>query len=203
MLDSSIWRAGFLRRSGTSKSLRLMHAEDSRIPTARATQTATPEVLRAERPPIVIVQCQGGYVGDHLKPNILIVDGYSTGTDLARALVQKGAHCLHIRSARMIPPVLAPSFDASLYSEDLGFLGDDVALVTRVAASREVCVVYWFICCYQRRRECLAQTIWSGWDINCPDVCSLYRDNRVVQRCECQKAHAHIPVSFRRMANLR
>jgi hypothetical protein len=76
-----------------------------------------------------------------LKPNILIVDGYSTGADLTRALVQNEAQCFHIRSTSAIPPVLAPSFDASLYSEDLGFLGEDVALVAGVVASREICRV--------------------------------------------------------------
>ena len=55
---------------------------------------------------------------------IVIVDGYSTGRDLVRALLERDAECLHLRSTPALPSAVAGSFDPSPYDAELGYLGD-------------------------------------------------------------------------------
>lgn len=63
------------------------------------------------------------------KKQVVIVDGYSTGSELAHELSSRGATCLHLRSTPQIPSAVAKHFDVSAYEKDLGYLGPvDVAI---------------------------------------------------------------------------
>jgi biotin carboxylase len=53
---------------------------------------------------------------------IVIVDGYSTGRELARELLEREAECLHLRSSPDVPDGVH-GFDPRPYDGDLGYLG--------------------------------------------------------------------------------
>ncbi|WP_420992144.1 hypothetical protein ACKI2N_031310 [Cupriavidus sp. 30B13] len=72
---------------------------------------------------------------------IAIVDGYSTGRELARELSAKGVRCVHVRSTAQMPPAVARSFDPGRYDEDLGHLGTVEAAALRLSALRPHAVV--------------------------------------------------------------
>jgi biotin carboxylase len=54
---------------------------------------------------------------------IVIVDGYSTGRDLVRELLDRNVECLHLRSSPELPAAVAQCFDPTPYDGDLGYLG--------------------------------------------------------------------------------
>lgn len=71
---------------------------------------------------------------------IVIVDGYSTGRDLVRELLDRDVECLHLRSTAQVPASVAKSFDPAPYDADLGYLGGVVpaAAVLATLAPDEV-----------------------------------------------------------------
>lgn len=58
-----------------------------------------------------------------LHKRIVIVDGYSTGRDLVRELIERNAECLHVRSTPEVPADVVKSFDPRPYDADLGYFG--------------------------------------------------------------------------------
>jgi hypothetical protein len=54
---------------------------------------------------------------------IIIVDGYSTGRELVRELLDREAECLHLRSSHDLPEAVDGCFDPRPYDGDLGYLG--------------------------------------------------------------------------------
>jgi biotin carboxylase len=63
---------------------------------------------------------------------IVIVDGYSTGRDLLRELVARGAQCLHLQSTPEVPAAAARAFSRSDYHTDLGYRGQPAAAAESV-----------------------------------------------------------------------
>lgn len=59
----------------------------------------------------------------------VIVDGYSTGRELVRELLDREAECLHLQSTPDVPAPVARSFDRRPYDGDLGYLGPVPAAV--------------------------------------------------------------------------
>jgi hypothetical protein len=55
---------------------------------------------------------------------IVIVDGYSTGGELLRELLELNVECLHLRSESYPPTGIATGFDPGPYDGDLGYVGD-------------------------------------------------------------------------------
>lgn len=60
---------------------------------------------------------------------IVIVDGYSTGRELLRELLERNTECLHLRSTEALPGPVATCFDPRPYDADLGYLGDPAAAI--------------------------------------------------------------------------
>jgi len=58
---------------------------------------------------------------------VVVVDGYSTGRDLVRELVDRDVECLHLRSTPELPRAVAGCFDPTTYAADLGYVGDHIA----------------------------------------------------------------------------
>lgn len=56
------------------------------------------------------------------RKRVVIVDGYSTGRDLVRELLDRNVECLHLRSTPDLPRAVAACFDPTPYSKDLGYL---------------------------------------------------------------------------------
>ncbi|MBN8872163.1 MAG: ATP-grasp domain-containing protein [Rhodospirillales bacterium] len=54
---------------------------------------------------------------------IVIVDGYSTGRELLRELLEREVECFHLRSSRDLPDAVSACFDPRPYDGDLGHLG--------------------------------------------------------------------------------
>ena len=65
---------------------------------------------------------------------IAIVDGYSTGAQLAPKFTKNGASCLHIQSSDAVPRVYAGTFDPSQYAKNFVFsdYGDASTLYARL-----------------------------------------------------------------------
>lgn len=57
------------------------------------------------------------------RKRIVIVDGYTTGWDIARELLERNVECFHLRSSKEFPPI-ARSFNAALFPVNLGYLGE-------------------------------------------------------------------------------
>lgn len=78
-----------------------------------------------------------------------IVDGYSTGSALVRALREHGASCVHVRSHPTVSEYFSAGFHPDDYEVDLGYVADQSRLVealaelavTRVIAGTESGVV--------------------------------------------------------------
>ncbi|MBS0234690.1 MAG: ATP-grasp domain-containing protein [Proteobacteria bacterium] len=54
---------------------------------------------------------------------VVIVDGYSTGRELVRELLNREVECLHLQSTRDVPLEVVKGFDRRPYDGDLGYLG--------------------------------------------------------------------------------
>jgi hypothetical protein len=65
----------------------------------------------------------------HDQKRIVIVDGYSTGRDLVRELVDRNVECLHLRSTEQLPAAVANSFNPAPYDADLGYVGEAGAAI--------------------------------------------------------------------------
>lgn len=63
---------------------------------------------------------------------IAIVDGYSTGELLAKALANRGVECLHIHSLGYLPSVYDGIFSVEGYTVDLGYEPEMARLVQRL-----------------------------------------------------------------------
>ncbi|KXK62358.1 hypothetical protein AWW66_08910 [Micromonospora rosaria] len=61
-----------------------------------------------------------------------MVDGYSTGSALSRALAGRGVTCVHVRSAQTVGEYFRATFRPGDYEVDLGFVADWRALVDRL-----------------------------------------------------------------------
>jgi hypothetical protein len=68
--------------------------------------------------------------------NVVIVDGYSAGRDLARELHEMGATLYHLRSTQEPPPLFKAGIDASPYKADFGYLGPAEHVAKVLAALR-------------------------------------------------------------------
>lgn len=62
-----------------------------------------------------------------------IVDGYSTGSALVRALREHGASCVHVRSHPTVPEYFSAGFHPDDYEVDLGYVADRSRLVEALA----------------------------------------------------------------------
>ncbi|RLK24653.1 biotin carboxylase [Micromonospora sp. M71_S20] len=67
-------------------------------------------------------------------PTIAIVDGYSAGSALSRALAERGVTCVHVRSAESLYDYYLKTFRPGDYAVDLGFVADEDSLVERLRA---------------------------------------------------------------------
>ncbi|MGC4807610.1 ATP-grasp domain-containing protein [Micromonospora sp. DT233] len=67
-------------------------------------------------------------------PIIAIVDGYSTGGALSRALCERGVTCVHVRSKEVFADYFLKAFRPDDYAVDLGFVADRAELVRRLRA---------------------------------------------------------------------
>ncbi len=65
----------------------------------------------------------------HEQKRIVIVDGYSTGRDLVRELVDRNVECLHLRSTEQLPIAVAKSFNPAPYDADFGYVGEAGAAI--------------------------------------------------------------------------
>lgn len=74
------------------------------------------------------------------KPCVAIVDGYSTGRDLAREFLERNVACLHVQSA-LHPSDTDTSFDPFMYAADLGYLGPPAAAAEVLATLAPIGVV--------------------------------------------------------------
>jgi len=69
---------------------------------------------------------------------VAVVDGYSTGAELARQLVRAGVKLLHVQSAQTIPAQMRGSFDPGLFEANLVHDLLDVDRTVRYLAERSV-----------------------------------------------------------------
>ncbi|MEU9505402.1 ATP-grasp domain-containing protein [Micromonospora sp. NPDC048170] len=67
-------------------------------------------------------------------PTVAIVDGYSAGSSLSRALAERGVTCVHVRSAGTAGDYYQKTFRPGDYAVDLGFVADEDRLVDRLRA---------------------------------------------------------------------
>lgn len=72
---------------------------------------------------------------------IVIVDGYSTGRELVRKLLDRNVECIHLCSAKEPPAKLARSFDPSPYDADLGYVGGEADAIDMIAPLKVDAVV--------------------------------------------------------------
>jgi biotin carboxylase len=78
----------------------------------------------------------------HVDPRrIVIVDGYSTGRELVRELLDRNVECLHLQSTEQLPAPVVKSFDRSPYDGDLGYVGDAAAAVDVLSTLKPHAVV--------------------------------------------------------------
>lgn len=58
------------------------------------------------------------------RKRVVIVDGYSTGREVVRELLNREVECLHLQSVEQPPAWYTKGFDSTPYDADLGYLGD-------------------------------------------------------------------------------
>ncbi|GHJ99830.1 ATP-grasp domain-containing protein [Streptomyces sp. NPDC003753] len=63
---------------------------------------------------------------------VAVVDGYSTGAQLVKELLDRGAEVLHVRSGPTLAPYYVPTFHPADYAEDLGYDPDPEAVAARL-----------------------------------------------------------------------
>jgi ATP-grasp domain len=71
----------------------------------------------------------------------VIVDGYSTGSQLAAAFAAHGVRCVHVQSGPAVPEVYVPSFRPGDFVENVVHAGDPAATAARLAAYRPIGVI--------------------------------------------------------------
>ncbi|WP_181832920.1 ATP-grasp domain-containing protein [Bosea caraganae] len=75
------------------------------------------------------------------RSRVVIVDGYSTGRELLRELLDREAECLHLQSTPELPAPVANCFDRMPYDGDLGYLGTVPAAIEALATLKPDAVV--------------------------------------------------------------
>lgn len=118
---------------------------------------------------------------------IVIVDGYSTGREFLRELLDREVECLHLRSTREIPDEVVRGFDPRPYDGDLGYLGTVPAATEALGPLRPDLVVAgseWGVTFAERVAGRL------GLPTNRPETIAARRDKfEMIEAARCAGLH--------------